>query len=716
MDKYSDELKFLLKKSELEAIKCKSAFIDTIHFLLAILGTDNLISILLKKYNITYNKIKKEVKQNNNIIILSFDNNFKRIIETAFSDLREKNIDELTSLYLFINILSNKKDKVYNIIKKYTLNVNMLYKELFNLNNADKSLLVEELGINLNNIVMSPDFNRIYNREKELSKIIEVLARKNKNNPLLIGEAGVGKTAIVEELARNIVEKNVPDFLIDKIIISLNISAVIAGTKYRGEFEDKLGKIIKELENSKNYILFIDEMHTLIGAGGADGAIDASNILKPFLARNNIKIIGATTINEYKKYIEKDKAFDRRFQKILIEEPGLNEVIDILSKIKIDYERFHKVKISKKLIKELVLLSNKYILDKKEPDRSIDVLDEVCAYTKINNYSLNNLNLKKELINLKNRKNIYLKNKKYKDATNIKKEILEIEKKIKNVKNYSIVTYNDIITIIEKKSNQKILEIKDETIVINELKKQIIGQNQAIDKLIEINAIRNRKNNTKPISILINGTSGTGKTEFVKKYSKLLNLNLIRLDMSEYNSEMSVNKILGSPKGYVGYDDENNTFESLKFYSNSIILLDEIDKANSSIINLLFSILDEGKIKTNKNDIINFKNSLIFLTTNNLVNNENIGFNKSIIKNDNLFSKEFLNRINYIINFNKLNLKDIKNIININLKEINKEYNSNLKLSESEINNIIKESEFEIYGARKIYNIIKNNLEEKIKI
>lgn len=716
MDKYSDELKVLLKKSELEAIKYKSSSIETIHFLLAILSIDNPISTLLKKYSITYTKVKKEIKKNNTLVFVCFDNDFKKIIESAITDLREKNVEELSSLHLFITILINKKDKVYNIIKKYTPNINLLYKELCNLNNNNKTLLVEELGINLNNLVLSSDFNRIYNREKELEKIIEILARKNKNNPLLIGEAGVGKTAIVEELARNIVEKNVPDFLSDKIIISLNISSVIAGTKYRGEFEDKLGKIIKELENSKNYILFVDEMHTLIGAGGADGAIDASNILKPFLARNNIKLIGATTVNEYKKYIEKDKAFDRRFQKILIEEPSLNDVIDILYKIKNDYEKFHKVKISKKLIKDLVFLSNKYIVDKKEPDRSIDILDEVCAYTKINNYSLNNLNLKKELYNLKKKKNLYLKNKMYKEATNIKKEILEIEKKMKSIKNYFIVTYDDILNIIEKKTNQKIREIKDENIVINEIKKEIIGQDYAIDKLIEINTIKNRKNNNKPISILINGSSGTGKTELVKKYAKSLNLNLIKLNMSEYNSEMSINKILGSPKGYVGYEDENNTFESLKFYPNSIILLDEIDKANSHVINLLFSILDEGKIKTNKNEIINFKNSLIFLTTNNLINDKNIGFNKSIINNENLFSKEFLNRINYTVNFNKLNLKDIKNIIYKNIKEINKEYNTNLKLKEDEIENIISESEYKIYGARKIYNIIKNYLEEKIKI
>ncbi len=716
MDKYSEELKSLLKRSEIEAIKAKSIIIETVHFLLAVLSSTSPICKVLNNYNITYKKIRDSlVKTNSNIIILNFDTNFKRIIETTFLNNRDKNIEELNSLQLFLSIMDNKKDKVNILLKKYTPDINLIYKDIQNLVNIDKNLLVYEIGVNLNELASTNEFNKVYNREKEINNIIEILARKNKNNPLLIGEAGVGKTAIVEELARKISKKEVPEFLLDKTIISLNISSVIAGTKYRGEFEDKLNKIIKELTTFKNLILFIDEMHTLIGAGGAEGAIDASNILKPFLARNNIKVIGATTINEYKRFIEKDKAFDRRFQKIIIEEPSSNDLIDILIKIKKDYEKFHNVKISNTIIKDIVFLSNKYILDKKEPDRSIDILDEVCAYSKINNYSGNNLELIKKINKLKKLKTTYIKKSNFNEATKIKKEIIDIEKRLYIKSPINTVTYEDLKYVIENKSNQKILEINDESQKIENLKKHIIGQNENIDKLIEINLIKRKKNNNVPVSILLNGSSGTGKTECVKKYAEVLNLNFIRLDMGEYNNEMTINKIVGSPKGYVGYDDENNTFESLKFYPNSVVLFDEIDKAHPHIINLLYSILDEGKIKSNKNECINFKNSTIFLTTNNLKEKENIGFNKKEVNtNTSIFSNEFINRINYILNFNKLTLSDIKKIINLNLKNINLEYNTCLKLSEDEIKKIINECEYEIYGARKIYNIIKKHLEYKL--
>lgn len=710
MDKYTEELRCLLKKAEIETVKYNSNIVSTGYFLLTILSSNNEISKLLNNFNITYNKIKNNIKANNSSNnFISYDNNFKVNIEKAFINLREKNIDELNTINLVLAIFSDKNSEFFNIVKNRTQNTDLIYKKLTKLNMINNGLLINEIGINLNELVLNKDLNKTYNRENELNHIIEILARKNKNNPLLIGEAGVGKTAIIEELARRINNKDVPDFLLNKKIISLNISSVIAGTKYRGEFEEKLGKIIKELEFTNNLIMFVDEVHTLIGAGGAEGAIDASNILKPVLARNNIKVIGATTINEYKKYIEKDKAFDRRFQKIIIKEPNEKETINILLKIKKDYEKFHNVKISNDIVKDIVLLSNKYIKDKKEPDKSIDILDEVCAYSRINNLtSKKNISELKKIDALKKR---YIKNKDFKNALIISEKQKTIKRK--NYNKNDEVSYDNLKTVLSNKTNQIIYELDSSDNNLYKLKKFIIGQDENIEELSKINNIVKKKKNIKPLSIFISGSSGTGKTECVKKYAEILGLNFIRLDMSEYNNEMSINRILGSVPGYVGYDDNNGAFESLKFYPNSVILLDEIDKANTKIINLLFSILDEGKIKNNKNEDIYFNNSIIFLTSNVMNNKNNIGF-KNLKSKSNLFSKEFINRINYFIEFNNLNINDIKKIINLKIKEICTEYNEKIHFSHNEIENIIKESEYEIYGARKIYNIIKKHVEYKL--
>ena len=699
MNKYSEELKRLLKKSENEAYILGSNLVTSIHFLLAILSSNNEIKTILNKYNITYKKIKNDIiKQNKNINILSFGLTFKQTIEYTSNYLKENDIEELSSLHLFLNLISNKKDEIYILLKKHTQNFDLMYKDLNKLKFNNKNLLIYEIGTNLNEIVNTNSFNKVYKREKEINEIIEVLARKNKNNPLLIGEAGVGKTAIVEELARKIINKNVPEFLYNKTIVSLNISSVIAGTKYRGEFEDKLNKIIKELDNQENIIIFIDEMHTLIGAGGAEGAIDASNILKPVLARNNIKVIGATTIKEYKKYIEKDKAFDRRFQKILIEEPSTKDVINILEKIKIDYEKFHNVKINNDIIKDIAFLSKKYIFDKKEPDRSIDILDEVCAFVKINDKNNLKHNISNKIKKLIIQKNNFLKNKNYEEAIKIKKQISTYQNKLKNININKNVTKDDLKYIIENKTNQKIYTNEEIKKLINSLKNIIIDQNHIVDNLIDMNISSSQ-------TAILYGPLGCGKTYLINEYSKLLKRNLIKLDMSEYSTEMSINKILGSSKGYIGYDDENNTFESLKFYPNSVILFDEIDKAHPSIINLISTILSEKKIKTNKNEEINFNESIIFITSS-IKQKENIGFNKAI-KNEEI-NKLLEDKVNYILKFNQLDENSIKKIIKNKLKKLNQ------KLNNEEINNIIKESNYKNQGALNIDNIIKKHLEYKL--
>ena len=727
MIEYTDELKKLFKMSELEKLELNHKYVNAEHFVLSVLKYDCNLSTELKLFGITYEKYKEELikrkKENdikNNTIIYS--TTFKKIIENSSCLGKGISSKKITPTHIFISILEEADILSVKILESLNVDVDELYIKLKKLLNNKGELFLKEIGINLVNKASNNELDRTIGREKEITRIIEILARKNKNNPILIGEAGVGKTAIVEELARRIYEQNVPNVLKNVEIISISMSSLVAGTKYRGEFEEKLGKVIKELENNPNIILFVDEIHTLVGAGGAEGAIDASNILKPALARNNIKLIGATTLNEYKKYIEKDKALDRRFQKVYVEETNKEETLNILKKIKKDYEKYHNVKISEELLTKIVELSNRYIHDRKEPDRSIDVLDEICARSKVSfkNIEYDKLLKKKQKLSKEKRK--YIEKENYEKASLIKKEELSLEKEMKRLENISRnneVTLDDLEYVLELKSNSYIVELKNKENrykkLKHDLKQNIKGQNNIIDDLVDIISRKDLKlNKDKPLSIIFNGTTGIGKTLCAKKLSEFLKYNLVKLDMTEYNSEMSINKILGASQGYVGYDEVNTVFESIKDKPNSLILLDEFDKANNKVKNLFYNILDEGILKNSKNEIINFKNCIFILTTNNLNKKENIGFNKEVKKKDiNTFNTELLNRIDYILEFNNLTKDDLIQIINSEIRLIVSKY----KLDNAELGKIIEESNYKIYGARKIKNLIIKHLSKKyIKI
>lgn len=725
MNKYSEEVKIALKQSEIEMLNLNHPYVGSEHLILSVLSFNNDISQILNTYNVNYKKYKKELINrvgicNKKTQVIFYTPLLKRIVETATINAKENSNIEVQLSHLFLALIEESEGIGLTILKSMKCNLDLLYKDISKIINNNKNLLIYDLGINLNNLAKSNELDRVIGRDKEIERVIEILARKNKNNPILIGEAGVGKTAIVEELARRIVKGRVPSFLTDKVIVSLSLSNVISGTKYRGEFEEKLGKIIKELEYSKNIILFIDEVHTLIGAGGAEGAIDASNILKPVLARGKIKCIGATTMSEYSKYIEKDKALDRRFQKIVVEEPSTEETKNILLKIKKDYEQFHNVKISDDIINYIVETSKKYILDRKEPDKSIDVLDEVCAKTNVNINNCELLIIKEKIKNKIKQKNKYIKCGDFESASKVKEEENELKlnlSKLKDKLNKRNVNIETAREVIESKSNTKINNenLNDYSKLKDKLNSEIIGQKEAINELVNITKIIGNKNDVRPISILFNGSTGVGKTLLAKIYAKILNLNLIKLDMSEYKSEMSLNRILGSPQGYIGYDDINTTFESIKTKPNSLILLDEIDKAHPSVINLFLSILDEGEIKNSKGETLKFYNSIFILTTNNLCKENAIGFNTNEFNIDfDALPKEFLNRISYNINFNNLSIVDIKEIIRKESFEIFNHYNLEYKLNNDEINKIIDESNYEIYGARKIKNIIKKHVESKL--
>ena len=600
----------------------------------------------------------------------------------------------------------------------------------------NRKLLIEELGINLNEKAKNNLTDPVIDRDKEIERVLEILCRRTKNNPILIGNAGVGKTAIVEELAKRIVTNEVPDYLKNKKIISLDMATTVAGTKYRGEFEERMKKILNEIETNDDIILFIDEIHTLVGAGGAEGAIDASNILKPALARGHLRCIGATTVEEYKKFIEKDKALERRFQKVNIEEPSYEKTLEILTKLKPIYEKFHKVILQPELLEDIVKLSAKYIYDRSEPDKSIDIMDEVCSRVSIKETKIDKeiTSLELEIDKLDKLKNSYIIENNIDKAYTYRKKEIVLQEKLNNLmlninRNNKIVTIKDVANVIHTKTQIPVYEIlKDDAKVVKNIEKQlrdsIVGQDEAIKNLIDITKrIKfGYKSDNKCISFLFVGPSGTGKTALSKIYANLLvgGKNLIRLDMSEYADVTSVNKIVGSAPGYVGYDDNKNILDEIRNKPYSVILLDEIEKAHPQVINLFYQILDDGLIKDSKGNTIKFNNNIIIMTSNIGYEKNNVGFNnkaESTVLNElkNELSLPFVNRIDNIILFNHLTEENIRNIIKNKINVLKKKYaNVTIKIGKNAINEIVELSNYYDFGARKVDKIIKSKLENVI--
>lgn len=732
---FNEETQEILNKAKLEMLELKHPYIGTEHLVLSILHSQNKISEKLKKYNLTYNNFKNEIiktigKGSKKSEFFLYTPLLKKVLENAIIDSKENNNGEVTINHIFTSLLDVGEGIAIRIFIGMNLDIDNIYDEfapkIYTKNKNEKEkLLIENLGIDLTEKAQKNQIDPVIGRENEINTILEILCRRNKNNPLLIGEPGVGKTAIVEQLATLIINNQVPKNLKNKRIISLNMASAVAGTKYRGEFEERMNKIIEEIETNDNIILFIDEIHTLIGAGGAEGAIDASNILKPALARGKIKCIGATTTEEYKKSFEKDKALERRFQIININEPSIEKTKEILQKLKPIYEEYHNVIISEEIIDNIIKFSEKYIYNKYRPDKQIDILDEVCSKVNIKE---NKKNIKEEakIKEYQTKKEKYLKEDNIKKAYEYKiKETNLIKTLNKNIIKQE-VTNKDIAQVINNKTNIPIYEIlKDNKKIISEIKNKlentILGQNNAINELINITKrIKLGYKENKCISLLFTGPSGVGKTKLAITYASLISNNKpIKIDMSEYSDNISINKFLGSSAGYIGYDDNKYVLSTIKDNPTSVIILDEIDKAHPKIINLLYQILDEGTIKDAKNNIINFSNNIIIMTTNKGTESNEIGFitnnNKNIKELKETFNIALLNRIDNIISFNPLNKNDIQKIININISKLKEKYKEyNISLSKNIFNELIDESQYPIYGARRIDKIIKNKLENII--
>ena len=735
---FEEEARKVLVNAKKEMYELNHPYVSSEHLLLAILKGDNEISEKLKEFDLDYNRFKEEVikiigKGSKHSEWFLYTPLLKRILENAVVDAKENNNGVVTVNHLFASLLDEGEGVAIRILIGMDIDIDELYSEFTDKiinKKSHKKLLIEEIGVDLNKKAMNGNLDPVTGRDDEIKRVLEILCRRCKNNPLLIGEAGVGKTAIVEELANMIVRGEVPLALRGKRIISLDMASSVAGTKYRGEFEERMNKILKEIEENDDIILFIDEIHTLVGAGGAEGAIDASNIFKPALARGKIRCIGATTTDEYKKYIEKDSALERRFQKVMIEAPSIDTVKNILMNLKEIYEGFHKVIIDEEIIDLIIHLSNKYIYNRNEPDRSIDILDEVSAKVSLKEnknlkeYGVYNKKLKEVI---KNKKKAILDND-FDKASTFKNEEFKLMNKINNLelslyKTHSRkVTKLDVAEVINMKTGIPIYEILNEKVKLIKqtekiLSKKIIGQDEALKEVAKVAKKIKLGFNDKCFSFLFCGPSGVGKTLLARTFGENLvgNRNIIKLDMSEYKEAHSISKLIGSPPGYVGYDDNTNIFEEIRNKPYSVLILDEIEKAHTNIINLFLQILDEGKAKNSKGKVVRFDNVVIIMTSNVGFHEINVGFNnnmKTSRLNDS-FSIPFMNRVDKVICFNPLNEDDIYKIVRMQLKEFKDKYSEkiNIKISKEAFNEIVSLSNYEEYGARKIAKIIKDKIE-----
>ena len=689
------EIADLLKKAEDLRFKLHHPYVGTEHLLLAILNSSSEVKNICKDYGLTYDNFKNELSlvighATEASTINLYTPMLKRILELALNDANENNFGKVKINHLILAMLEEGDGMAIRIMARLNIDLDDLYdalKDNLVTTKKAKNLEIMKIGIHLTN--KNNKFSKILGRDNEMEMIIETLLRKEKNNPLLIGKAGVGKTAIVEELARRIVKKEVPVELQKMEIYELEMGSLVAGTKYRGEFEERLTKIIKEVIKEKNIIIFIDEIHSMVNAGGAEGAICASDILKPYLARGEIKVIGSTTTNEYHEFIDNDKALARRFEKIVINEPTNEDMMLILKNVKPLYEKHYNINLTSDNLKDVLDLANEYIFSKNNPDKTLDLLDSVCARIKYKNINILSTN---ELENVVKKKESLLKKGEYKNALRFAKE----EQEIRNTKvNYDLklsMSKKDILEVIEKKTNMILLDKKDKLFkqLRENLFTNILGQDEALNKLLDTMEYSKQKGT----SFLLVGGSGVGKTETIKIISDTLKTNLIRIDMSEYHLEESINRLIGAPSGYVGYG-KDYVFRSLIDQPYSTILFDEIEKAHPKVLNLLLQILDEGFITDSLGNKIRFDHTYIFLTSNIKVS-EKIGFNNSLNNAlDNILSKELMGRIDVVLPFNKINEDIAKKYIKKHLK------NKNINIED-----LLNLSDIDKYGLRNLRNLI----------
>ena len=763
-------------------------YIGTEHLLYGLLKEGSgVASKVLENQGITPEQIEEQIDalvgKNEEIgeeEILGFTPRTKRVIETAFIEAKKLGSDFIGTEHLLIGIMREGDSVAVRILLNLNVNPQKLYNEIIKVLNDDENILNEEkkstnskvgasynqtqtlnqYGTDLTKRAIEGKLDPVIGRKNEIERVIQILSRRMKNNPCLIGEPGVGKTAVVEGLAQKIVAGDVPESLKDKRVVTLDITSMVAGAKYRGDFEDRIKKCLNEVKKAKDVILFIDEIHTIVGAGSAEGAVDAANILKPLLARGEIQLIGATTLNEYRKYIEKDSALERRFSPVTVTEPSSEDTLKILEGIKDKYEAHHNVKITEEAMKAAVDLSVRYINDRFLPDKAIDLIDEAASKVRMRAYTVPDSlkKLEEEISAVSKEKEEAVRSQDFEKAATLRdkeheaKDKLEKEKQkweSKNSKEVITLTEEDIAEVISSWTRIPVKKLtQDENEKLRNLEKslheRVVGQNEAVEAVAK--AIRRGrvglKDPNRPIgSFLFLGPTGVGKTELSKALAESLFGNedsMIRIDMSEYMEGHSVSKLIGSPPGYVGFEEGGQLTEKIRRDPYSVILFDEIEKAHPDVMNMLLQILDDGRLTDSNGRTVNFKNTVIIMTSNIgarlITDKKTLGFTSKEeskedkkeyedIKKDVLaelkkeFKPEFINRIDEIIVFHKLQKEEMRQIVDIMLKQVIKRMevqNIKIKIDDDVKDKIIEKGTDANYGARPLKRTIQNLLEDKI--
>lgn len=783
--KFTPQAQLSIEYAEQIMSEFRHGYLGTEHLLVGLIHTKNSVAqSALEACGITEEDVLDKIKDiigiggSSLVMTKDFTPRVKRIFEMSGQIAKQLGSDSIGTEFLLITLLKEKNCIAVKLLEALGVNTNKLQVALMEMltGNTQKTEVsfskvqhgtkqiksttptLDKYSRDLTEFAREGKFDPIVGREKEIERVIQILSRRTKNNPCLVGEPGVGKTAVVEGLAQKIASEAIPDLLKGKRVVSLDLSTMISGTKYRGEFEERINKVIEEVRLAGDVILFIDELHTIIGAGAAEGAMDASNILKPSLARGEIQLVGATTLDEYRKHIEKDAALERRFQPVQVDEPTEEETLEILRGIKDKYEMHHQVQITEDALVTAVKLSTRYIADRYLPDKAIDLLDEAASKVRLRSYTspANIKELEEALAALGKEKEEAIISEEYDKASQIKQKENEIKEKMakakvewdtKHTKTEQVVGEEEIADIVSSWTHipvQRLAEEETERLRNMEktLHERVVGQDEAISAISK--AVRRGrvglKDPNRPIgSFMFLGPTGVGKTELTKALAEAIfgdENAMVRVDMSEYMEKHTVSKMIGSPPGYVGYDEGGQLTEKVRRKPYCVVLFDEIEKAHGDVFNILLQILDDGHITDSKGRKVNFKNTIIIMTSNigarNIISPKKLGFvsqedaeksygdmKKSVMEEvKRTFKPEFLNRIDETIVFHPLSNEQIREIANIMIKRlverISKNVGIHITLTEGALDFLGKKGYNQAYGARPLRRTIQTYIEDKL--
>jgi len=773
--RFTERSQKVLALAQEEAVRLGHQNIGTEHILLGLIKEgEGIAAKALQSLNINLEKVQQEVealigKGQEKPINIAYTPRAKKVIELSMDEARKIGHTYVGTEHILLGLIREGEGVAARVLNNLGISLNKARQQVLQLlGNSDvvshnqtgptnqNTPTLDSLARDLTTIAKDGDLDPVIGREKEIERVIQVLSRRTKNNPVLIGEPGVGKTAIAEGLAQKIINNEIPETLKDKRVISLDMGTLVAGTKYRGEFEDRLKKIMEEIRNAGNIILFIDELHTLIGAGGAEGAIDASNILKPALARGELQAIGATTIDEYRKYIEKDAALERRFQPIMVEEPTVEETIQILRGLRDKYEAYHRVIITDEAIDQAVRLSDRYITDRFLPDKAIDLIDEAASKVRVQSYTVppNLKELEAQLEEIKKEKDAAVQSQEFEKAAALRDKEQQLKEELSKTKNQwkeqqgrtdTEVSIEDIAQVVASWTGIPVTKLAEEEtdrlIKMEEiLHKRVIGQEEAVKAISR--AIRRAraglKDPKRPIgSFIFLGPTGVGKTELARALAEAMfgdENAVIRIDMSEYMEKHATSRLIGAPPGYVGYEEGGQLTEKVRRRPYSVVLLDEIEKAHPEVFNILLQVLEDGRLTDGKGRTVDFRNVVVIMTSNvgaeTIKKDSTLGFttrnpeddynqmkNRVMSELKRSFRPEFLNRVDEVIVFHALNQKEIKEIVDLMVEELRKrlkEQGIDFELSTEAKEFLAKEGYDPNFGARPLRRAIQKHIEDKL--